>query len=155
MEKKVRKLIDSGKTISAMESCTGGLLASVITDCSGASGIFSGAFVTYSNNAKIAQGVPAEIIDRYGVYSVETAAAMAGACAEAYGSDIGVGITGSLGRKDPDNPDSEVGKVFYGIIACGKTVSSELSVPEELTSRHEMKEYVVNEVLDKILELLR
>lgn len=154
MEKKVRILIDSGKSISTMESCTGGLLASTITDYSGASDVLSGAFVTYSNNAKTAQGVPAEIIDRYGVYSVETAVAMAKACAEAYDSDIGIGITGSLGRKDPNNPDSEVGKVCYSIISGDKIISSELTVPDELISRHEMKEYVVNEVLDKITELL-
>ena len=53
-----------------------------------------GAFVTYSNEAKIRQGVPAQTISRYSVYSRETAAEMAKACAEAYGADIGIGVTG-------------------------------------------------------------
>lgn len=49
------------------------------------------------------------------------------ACSEAYGTDIGVGITGSLGRKDPNNPDSEVRKVFYSINIDGKTTFAELT----------------------------
>ena len=154
MENKVRILIESGKTISTMESCTGGLLASTITDYSGASEIFSGAFVTYSNSAKIAQNVAKEVIDAYGVYSVETATAMARVCAAAYDVDIGIGITGSLGRKDPNNSDSEVGKVYYCISMDGTDTFAEINIPDELTSRHEMKEYVVNEVLDKIVSLI-
>lgn len=151
MKDKVRILIENGKTISIMESCTGGLLASTITDCSGASDIFPGGFVTYSNDAKVMHGVPAEIIDRFGVYSAETAAAMAKACADAYGTDIGIGITGSLGRKDPNNPDSEVGKVYYSIIIDDAVINTELTIPDGMTNRHEMKEFIVNDVLDNLI----
>ena len=79
-----KKLIEKGKTITTMESCTSGQIASLITDTEGASAVIKGAFVTYSNEGKIMQGVPAETIDKFGVYSKETAAEMAKACRNAY-----------------------------------------------------------------------
>ena len=82
-------LIRRGLTITTMESCTSGQIASLITDTEGSSAVLKGAFVTYSNEAKIMQGVPAAIIGTYGVYSAETAAAMAEACRAVYGADIG------------------------------------------------------------------
>ena len=69
-------LIRRGLTITTMESCTSGQIASLITDTEGSSAVLKGAFVTYSNEAKIMQGVPAAIIGTYGVYSAETASAM-------------------------------------------------------------------------------
>lgn len=69
-------------TITTMESATSGQIASLITDTEGSSAILKGAFITYCNEAKIMQGVPAEILDKYTVYSKETAEAMAKACAE-------------------------------------------------------------------------
>ena len=65
-------LIRRGLTITTMESCTSGQIASLITDTEGSSAVLKGAFVTYSNEAKIMQGVPAAIIGTYGVYSAET-----------------------------------------------------------------------------------
>ncbi|MBR0092847.1 MAG: CinA family protein, partial [Lachnospiraceae bacterium] len=59
-----RLLIRNGISITTMESCTAGQIASLITDTEGASEIMKGAFVTYSNEAKIRQGVPAEVITR-------------------------------------------------------------------------------------------
>ena len=68
-------LIKKGITVTTMESCTSGLIASLITDSEGASAIFKGGFVTYSNEAKILNGVSESIINDYGVYSPETAKA--------------------------------------------------------------------------------
>ena len=108
--------IENHLTITTMESVTSGLIASLITDTEGASAVFKGAFVTYSNEAKIRHGVPEEIISRYSVYSEETAAAMAKSCARSYDADIGIGVTGTSGNTDPDNPQfSEPGKVYAGI----------------------------------------
>lgn len=70
-------LIERGMTISTMESATSGQIVSLITDTEGSSAVLKGAFVTYCNEAKIMQGVPAEILDKYTVYSKETAEAMA------------------------------------------------------------------------------
>ena len=73
-------LIEKNLTITTMESATSGQIASLITDTEGSSAILKGAFITYCNEAKIQQGVPAEILDKFTVYSRETAEAMAAAC---------------------------------------------------------------------------
>ena len=69
----VKYLIENEITISTMESCTGGLLASLITDVKNASSILKYSAVTYSNEFKIKMGVSEEVIEKYTVYSKETA----------------------------------------------------------------------------------
>ena len=63
----IKKLIDTHTTVSTMESCTSGMIASTITDTEGASAIFPGGYVTYLNETKIFIGVEEEIIRKYGV----------------------------------------------------------------------------------------
>ncbi len=92
-----------GKSISTMESCTGGGVANAITNVPGSSDVFSFGAVTYSNEYKIRFGVPKKIIDKYTVYSAETARAMAKAIAEYTNSNFGIGITGKLKRVDDKN----------------------------------------------------
>ena len=82
-------LIERNLIITTMESATSGQIASLITDTEGSSAIFKGAFVTYSNEAKIRMGVPENIIRMHSVYSVQTAAAMAERCAAIYNAEIG------------------------------------------------------------------
>ena len=109
-------LIDRKYTITTMESATSGQIASLITDTEGSSAVLKGAFITYSNEAKILQGVPAETIEKYTVYSRETAEAMAAACMKAYGAKIGIGVTGTMGNGDPANPEASVpGQVYFAI----------------------------------------
>lgn len=111
-----KKLIEKRLTISTMESATSGQMASLLTDTEGASAIMKGAFVTYSNEAKIMQGVPKETIEEFSVYSEETALAMARSCKETYGADIGIGITGTMGNIDPANTEaSEKGEVYFAV----------------------------------------
>lgn len=113
-------LIEKKLTITTMESATSGQIASLITDTEGSSAVLKGAFITYSNEAKIQQGVPAEIIDRYSVYSTQTAEAMAIACMRAYHADIGIGVTGTMGNVDPANPEDSVpGQVYFAIAVKG------------------------------------
>ena len=114
-EKITKTLIEKRLTITTMESCTAGMVASLLTDTEGSSAVLRGAFITYSNEAKIMQGVPAEIIEKYGVYSEETARAMAAACRKAYGADFGIGVTGTMGNADPENNDSVPGEVYFAI----------------------------------------
>ena len=64
------------KTISTMESCTGGGVANAITNIEGASEVLKYSAVTYSNEFKIKMGVSSEVIDKYSVYSMETAMEM-------------------------------------------------------------------------------
>ena len=152
-EKLTRLLIRKNRTITTMESCTAGLIASLITDTEGSSAILKGAFVTYCNEAKIRQGVPEKVIAEYGVYSVETAEAMAEACRRAYCADIGIGITGSFGNEDPNNPDSIPGEVFFAIAAGSRMKKEHCSVPCQ-PSRQAYKLYMAEKVADEILKEL-
>jgi len=97
-------MTEKGLTLATMESFTGGLLAATLTDVPGSSDYFKGGFVTYSNEAKIAAGVDARLIDRYGAVSSEVAEAMAEAARLQLGADIGVATTGVAG------PDESEGK---------------------------------------------
>lgn len=111
-----RLLISRGLTITTMESATSGQIASLITDTEGSSAIIKGAYITYSNSAKIQLGVPAEIIEKHSVYSKETALAMATACKCSFGADIGIGVTGTMGNVDPANSEASVpGQVYFAI----------------------------------------
>lgn len=146
-------LIGRNITITTMESCTSGQIASLITDTEGASVILKGAFVTYSNVAKIKQGVPAEVIEAHGVYSAETAVAMAGACRGTYGADIGVGVTGSFGNADPNNADSVPGEVYFAIATAEGVDVCHCTIPAQ-PCRFAYKLYMADVVADKLnLEL--
>ena len=72
----VKKLIVKKETIASMESCTGGYFASTITCVDGSSEVLKFSAVTYSNEYKIKMGVDANIINKYSVYSIETAPEM-------------------------------------------------------------------------------
>ena len=114
-------LIERGLTITTMESATSGQIASLITDTEGASAVLKGALITYSNEAKIKQGVPEDVIEKYSVYSTETAEAMAKAVCEMYPSDIAIGVTGTMGNIDPNNSAASVpGHLYYAILIHGR-----------------------------------
>jgi nicotinamide-nucleotide amidase len=98
------QLKSRGQTLALMESLTGGLLASRITDVPSSPAYFVGGLVAYSNALKVQMGMPIEVLERYGVISEETACAMAHAVRERFGADFGLGITGVAG------PDMEEGK---------------------------------------------
>ncbi|MBN9494001.1 competence/damage-inducible protein A [bacterium] len=97
------------QTLSTMESCTGGLLASTLTDVPGAATYYPGGIVTYWTDLKIDSGVDPGVIEEFGVISPETAEAMAKTVRERLGTDFGVGITGVAGP-DPqeDKPPGTV-----------------------------------------------
>ena len=146
-------LIEKNITITTMESCTAGLIASLITDTEGSSAILRGAYITYSNQAKIQAGVPSEIIGKHGVYSAETAVAMATACRKAFGADIGIGVTGSMGNIDPANGDSVPGEIYFAIDFIGTVKSHHIKiVPQE--SRFDYKLAVAAAVAKELTELL-
>jgi nicotinamide-nucleotide amidase len=92
-------------TLSSMESCTGGLFASVMTDVPGSMTAYHGGIVSYTTDLKIASGVPDAVIREFGVVSPETAGAMAKAVRERIGTDYGLGITGVAGPDPQDGID--------------------------------------------------
>ncbi len=114
-EKLTNLLIEKKLSIATMESCTSGMIASLITDTEGASAVMRGSLVTYCNEAKVTSGIPATIIETYGVYSKETAGAMAMTARNYFNTDISIGVTGSLGRTDPANADSVPGQVYFAL----------------------------------------
>ena len=161
-EKEIRKeyakltklLIEWNMSITTMESATAGQIASLITDTEGASAIFKGASITYSNETKIMQGVSAEVIHKYTVYSKETAEAMAIACANMYGADIGIGVTGTIGNTDPDNAEASVpGQVYFAVSLKGSVRSYVVEIPQQ-PSRLMYKLAVAKEVYDILMRLL-
>lgn len=94
----VAALTQRGLTLALAESCTGGLIGSLVTDAPGSSACFLGAIVPYSNASKEALlGVPKQTMVQHGSVSAETALAMALGVRERFGADIGVGVTGITG----------------------------------------------------------
>lgn len=89
-------------TLATMESCTGGLLASVVTDVAGSSDYYLGGFVTYTSQAKAAHGVDPALIEQHGVISPQVAEAMAQAARRNLRADYGIGITGVAGPSPLD-----------------------------------------------------
>ena len=150
----VKYLIKRNISITTMESCTAGQIASLLTDTSGSSAIIKGAFVTYSNEAKIRQGVSENIINEYGVYSKQTAAEMARVCRDFYDADLGIGVTGSFGNVDPKNKDSVPGEVYFAISTREGTESFYCEVPEQ-PSRLYYKLYMANVIADEINKSVR
>ena len=114
----IELLQEKGLFLVTVESCTGGSLVAALTDVPGASTVVADSFVVYCNEAKIKLGVPAEILTKHSVYSLETATAMAQAgIQQSVRATLGIGITGSLSRVDPANPDSSnVGEVFMALV---------------------------------------
>jgi nicotinamide-nucleotide amidase len=101
------------QTVGAMESMTGGLLSSAMTDVPNSSKHFIGGLVTYSSDMKIQMGVPREILDQYGAVSEEAARAMAHAVRERLGTAFGVAITGVAGPETDEG--KPVGTVYIAV----------------------------------------
>ena len=146
-----KTLIAENNTVAAMESCTGGLIGVLLSDLDGASAVVPGGTFAYSNREKIRNGVPETIIDRYGVYSTETARDMASAARENHEADIGLGITGSIGAPDPNNPDSVPGEVLIAMDVKGELVIDRMViVPLEILDdgRMAVRYYVADQVAE-------
>lgn len=97
-----RKVVEAnrgrGKKIVVAESCTGGLVAAALTEVSGSSDVFEGAFVTYSNESKIQNlGVSLDVLETFGAVSVAVAWGMAQGALARSGADTAVAITGIAG----------------------------------------------------------
>ena len=149
----VDTLLKKGLTIATMESCTGGGIANVITNVSGASAVLSESYVTYSNKAKIKQGVRASIIEKYTVYSPEIAIEMAKAVKKESGADMGIGVTGQLGRIDPNNSVDTLNVVWFAIVTSDNEIHvKEIKVPD--FERMEQKDYVINSIAKVLIGLI-
>ncbi len=105
-------LTEKGLTIALAESCTGGLLASKLTDVAGSSAYVLGGVVSYSNEAKMRLlGVPENVLSNQGAVSAETAAFMAAGARTLFGSDLALSVTGIAGPGG-GTADKPVGLVY-------------------------------------------
>ena len=128
------------------------IIANEITNISGASSILKESYVTYCNEAKIALGVPADIIEKFTVYSQETAIEMAKAVKLKAKSNIGIGVTGQLGRIDPANPVDTLNHVWFAVCYNDNLVVKEIIVDD--CERYLQKSIVINTIANTLIEIL-
>ena len=130
-EKSVSLLKSKNLTVTFAESCTGGLLGKSITDVPGASAVFHGGAITYSNDIKIkVTNVLPETIEKYTEVSYRCAEEMAAGAAALFGADIGISATGYAGPGG-GTEENPVGTVYVGVYARGKLSSYRLYYPDK------------------------
>jgi PncC family amidohydrolase len=118
----VRVLTQRKQTLALAESCTGGFIADQITNIPGASKMFKGGIVSYSNEAKEKfLGVRAETLKRHGAVSKEVAAEMAKGAKKQFGVDYAVAVTGIAGPTGGTKA-KPIGTVFIAVAGKGGTV---------------------------------
>ena len=159
MENKLREIIkiltEKNKTISTMESCTGGGVANAITNIEGASEVLKFSAVTYSNEYKIKMGVNESIIDKYSVYSIKTAEEMSKNISTFANSNYGVGITGKLNRVDKNNLYGQDNIVYVSIYDKDNDKFYNGSIEVTKQSRKENKELVIELIINMLMSIIK
>ncbi len=152
--KKLIKFLKKEKLkISFAESCTGGLMSSVITSNDGSSSIFKLALITYSNEAKIKiLKVPKLIIKKYGAVSVQCCLSMVNNLSKISNSQINVSITGIAGPKG-GSKEKPVGLVFIGLKFKKKIFVNKYLFRNK--SRVNFQKAVVNTVIKIVLSIIK
>ena len=151
----VNLLIEKKMTIATMESCTGGFVASSITDIDGSSSVLKFSAVTYSNEYKIKMGVSKEVIDKYSVYSINVAREMAKNISNFASSDIGVGITGKINRVDENNLFGDDNKIYYAIYDQNSDKYYEYELIAINDTRLNNKKYIMENISKSLLEIYK
>jgi PncC family amidohydrolase len=113
------RCVAAGLTVATAESCTGGLVAHVLTEVPGSSAYVRGGIVAYANDVKErALGVPPATLEAHGAVSAQVAVAMAEGARERLGADLGVGVTGVAGP-DGGSAEKPVGLVYVAVAGLG------------------------------------
>lgn len=155
MKKVIEKLKKENKTISAMESCTGGGVANAITNIEGASEVLKFSAVTYSNEYKIKMGVSSDVIEKYSVYSIETAMEMSKNISIFTDSNYGIGITGKLNRIDKNNLYGQNNVVYISIYDKDNNKYFNYDIEVSKDSRKENKEEIIKLIKEKLMEIIK
>lgn len=143
-----RLLRQKGLTLATAESCTGGLIGHRLTGVPGSSEYYLGGVVAYSNHAKRELlGVDTLDLENLGAVSEPVARQMAKGVREAFGADIGIGVTGIAGPGG-GTPDKPVGLVYIAVDTPTGTVAEEDVLPGD---RAEVK----RQTAERALELIR
>lgn len=147
-KKTVDLLVENGKTVACAESCTGGLIAKLITDIPGSSEVFHLGAVTYSNDIKNKfLGVDEKTLETYGAVSEQTAIEMAQNIRRLAGADFGISSTGISGPGG-DGICNEAGLSFTAVSTAGKTVCIKLE------THSDDREFNRNHTAESALSLL-
>jgi CDP-diacylglycerol--glycerol-3-phosphate 3-phosphatidyltransferase len=118
-------LLKGGLTVSVAESCTGGMVGSLITDVPGSSAYFLGGVIAYSDEVKRDQlGVPAALLKTVGAVSTEVAKAMAEGVRSRFETDLAAGVTGIAGP-DSDGSTKPVGLTYIAVASARGTSAHE------------------------------
>ena len=155
MKEIVKRLIKLNKTISTMESCTGGFLANEITNIEGSSEVFKYSAVTYSNEYKIKMGVNKKVIDKYTVYSKETANEMSKNISDFTSSNYGVGITGQINRIDKRNIVNNNNKIYISIYDRDNNKYYNKEVVAIKDNRANNKKYIIEIIKKELLKFIK
>ena len=154
MEDNVKKAVDlllkNNITIATAESCTGGLIAKLITDFAGVSDIYSEGYITYSNKAKIKNlHVHPSTLKKYGAVSRQTATEMAIGVRKASRSQMGVSTTGIAGPGG-GTPDKPVGLVYIAVSTEDECIVQKL---QHTGDRTEVRQKTAKDVFDLIAHI--
>lgn len=155
MKNIVELLKEKNKTISTMESCTGGAIANYITNIPDSSMVFSYGAITYSNEFKVKMGVSPDVIQKYTVYSMETARCMAKTICEFTNSNFGVGVTGKLKKTDPFNLDGEDDICYLSIYDKDNNKYYNQKIKVINDKREDNKNQIVNGFLKQMVDILK
>ena len=148
----IRALIERKITLSVAESCTGGMLGKCITDVSGASSVFSGGVITYSNEAKMKHlGVKVETLEKYSAVSPEVAIEMADGVRSIFDSDIALSVTGEAGPEA--STKNAVGTVFIGVSTHEKSYAVSLQISSR-RNREYIRRVACSRALREVLKLI-
>ena len=144
----VKLLTEHSKTLSTAESCTGGLISSMITNVPGASAVFMGSVVAYNNSVKERQlEVNPETLERFGAVSEETAREMAEGALERLGTDFALSVTGIAGPGG-GTPEKPVGTIWIALAERGsKTITKKLQLDFGRAANRERAAAVALEML--------
>lgn len=152
MEKVVNLLKEKRLTISCAESLTGGLFASSITDVSGASNVFKGGIVSYTNEIKEnVLGVSSSTLENQGAISEECCFQMAQNVKNKFNTDIGISFTGNAGPTASEN--KPVGLVYFGVSYLNKCEVFKLNLNGDRKSiKNQCISYAINKIYDIIIK---
>ena len=152
--KKLVNLLKKKKLkISFAESCTGGLMSSMITSNAGSSNVFNLGLVTYSNQAKQKiLKVPNKIINKYGAVSVQCCLSMVNNLSKISNSQINISITGIAGPKG-GSKEKPVGLVFVGLKFQKKIFVNKYLFKNK--SRTNFQKLTVNKVIQTVLSIIK
>lgn len=158
IEERAARLVDActwrGITIATAESCTGGLVSAAITSVPGASSVFLGAVVAYSNPAKVKLlAVPAKLLAEMGAVSEGVARAMAQGACQALDADLGLAVTGIAGPFG-GTTEKPVGRVHIAVAGPGARAVCHRQLDLGNLTREEIRLQSAEALLDRALAQL-